>query len=933
MKSHTFKGLQISGGVMKRHSISLLALLVLSITTTSYGELDSRYGYPHINSFTSEDYSGEGQCFDVAVTSQNLVYVANAGGLLEYDGVHWRMVPGTEGQIILSVAVDSLDRIWTGSLGGAGLVLPDSNGAIYHKFLSSTFHDSLYNLSQVWRVMPTSDGVYFQSPDILLRWNASLDSPLNGEIKRWPSPETRFTMTRWVNNRLFIKRSKTALEEMINDSLVIVPSTSALNSITLIDCESYDKNTVLVTNYNNRPFLFDDHSMRYLEGDINDYAINNINFGCRRLDENRFVLSSTMHGLIVFDLKGNVLEIINSETGLPSSTTNRTVTLDQDGGTWVPLDYGVARIDLKAPFRILDKKNDLAGSVVALENYKNHLFAGTTSGLYSLSMKNIDGLGNSFKKLENLYFSTWRLTKANDLLLAGTIKGLFNIDENFNSDMSIPLFGNTTTVLMAPNNKDIYSVIELKGLYHSSYENGQVNLNKRIELPFGDIESIMIKNGYFWLVNNTGNGYELWRSEYHVSQPDNFIFEKVGEEYGISGPLLSYLFSWDNKVFVDTESGLKYFNKSLDRFESLAPIYGQDINFEHPLSRAKLLNKNRLFISAGPHNNYVVRIDSLQKSLQFDTPLNHLKIRRIISSTFSPESGIVSFGTDDSRVIMYDLLADTNKTIKPHLLLRSIKDCQGFTLPMCCSNGDIEPLELKWPSNSLRFEYALTSHLCSELNLYRYRLSGYSDSWSSWSNEPYKDFSNLKIGHYTFEVIGKNANGIESDPITLEFSIFPPWYRTISARILWIVIFCLSLYGFIRFRLQHLEKQKKNLEKLVLERTEQLQETQKAELREIEARKSAEIEAERLTTVTQLAITISHEFNNPLAVIQGRVELMKDNLADSQDEKNKKTVLAQIEKMKKLVGKLQGINHLKEIDYIEGVKMLDIHNLTDDEKN
>ncbi len=87
-----------------------------------------------------------------------------------------------------------------------------------------------------------------------------------------------------------------------------------------------------------------------------------------------------------------------------------------------------------------------------------------------------------------------------------------------------------------------------------------------------------------------------------------------------------------------------------------------------------------------------------------------------------------------------------------------------------------------------------------------------------------------------------------------------------------------------------------------------------------------EVEAQQLQTVRQLAMTIAHEFNNPLAIIQGSVDLadMAPENAEVHQAQHQK-VRGQVARMKALVDKLLALEKLKEIDYAEGVKILDLH--------
>lgn len=100
-----------------------------------------------------------------------------------------------------------------------------------------------------------------------------------------------------------------------------------------------------------------------------------------------------------------------------------------------------------------------------------------------------------------------------------------------------------------------------------------------------------------------------------------------------------------------------------------------------------------------------------------------------------------------------------------------------------------------------------------------------------------------------------------------------------------------------------------------------------AERREREALAlRAQMEHSRLETVQQLSKAVAHEFNSPLAIIQGYLELIRQDgiLLDKKfDYINR--LPNQVDRMKDLVRKLMRLRTLEEVDYAAGIKMLDLH--------
>jgi len=110
-------------------------------------------------------------------------------------------------------------------------------------------------------------------------------------------------------------------------------------------------------------------------------------------------------------------------------------------------------------------------------------------------------------------------------------------------------------------------------------------------------------------------------------------------------------------------------------------------------------------------------------------------------------------------------------------------------------------------------------------------------------------------------------------------------------------------------------------------------------VRDITERKfteDAKIELQKLSTVNKIAITIAHEFNNPLAIIKGIVDLAEyTDIDDNQKKEIIEKTDKQIERMRSLVDKFLNLQRLNEKKYAGGTEFFDIHgnssNNTEDE--
>jgi C4-dicarboxylate-specific signal transduction histidine kinase len=100
--------------------------------------------------------------------------------------------------------------------------------------------------------------------------------------------------------------------------------------------------------------------------------------------------------------------------------------------------------------------------------------------------------------------------------------------------------------------------------------------------------------------------------------------------------------------------------------------------------------------------------------------------------------------------------------------------------------------------------------------------------------------------------------------------------------------------------------------------------------RELEAAQGQLVRAEKLATVGQLTASIAHEVNNPIAVIQGNLDLMRELLGSDGDKVRAEMRLVdeQIERMRLIVNQL--LQHARPTEFAGYVEPLDPNRLVED---
>lgn len=110
----------------------------------------------------------------------------------------------------------------------------------------------------------------------------------------------------------------------------------------------------------------------------------------------------------------------------------------------------------------------------------------------------------------------------------------------------------------------------------------------------------------------------------------------------------------------------------------------------------------------------------------------------------------------------------------------------------------------------------------AEKVLYKYKIEGLDTSWH-YQREAVLKLMALAPGNYRVKISACNNDGVwYQGAAILQFTIVPPWYRTMIAYIIYFVIAIVMIYVVIKNRTRKLEKEKLKLEQTVAERTEEI---------------------------------------------------------------------------------------------------------------
>jgi ligand-binding sensor domain-containing protein/signal transduction histidine kinase len=221
----------------------------------------------------------------------------------------------------------------------------------------------------------------------------------------------------------------------------------------------------------------------------------------------------------------------------------------------------------------------------------------------------------------------------------------------------------------------------------------------------------------------------------------------------------------------------------------------------------------------------------------------------------------------------------TKNTYIPNLVFTSFY-CTKGTSKKYFNLEETPNLVLGYNMYSFTIEFAALEYTNPEKNNYKYKMEGISDEWVEIGNRKFVPFSGLQPGKYTFKVKGSNNDGVWSDKeISINITILPPWWRSIYAYFVYLVLISLAIVTYIKLRERKLIHDKKILEQKVLERTLQIEEQSK-----LIVSKNQELN-ELNRTKDKLFSIIGHDLGNQFNIILGFLDVLVSDFKKLSAEK------------------------------------------------
>jgi ligand-binding sensor domain-containing protein/DNA-binding CsgD family transcriptional regulator len=814
--------------------------------------------YP-IKNFSPTDYGAGIQNIDFAQNRDLTLFVANNLGVLSFNGNQWTTYARNTGKKQRSLAFDeNSNRLYVGSQGDFGYF--EDNWS-YISLLDKIPQNS-QDFDEVWDVFLFDSHVFFCTFQGIYQYDGQHISII--------SHPPGFNRTFLADNKLFTQSQSGELFEIAEGKLIPLVRNADANQVVVgvVRHETgylffYNSGKVEFYDSFNRTAYFSDLAVKLAGNYVNHVT---------QISDGRLVISTQRAGLFIYDALTNELENITIEEGLMSSACLR-VFQDNSGNLWVGMQNGIALIDIRSPLRLINQNLGLQGSGYEAYETTEGTYYTTSNGIY---FQPLAGVESSF--LLGTEGPAYGMQLINKKLYAGHHTGLFMLEK-----------GKATRITTSDG---LWQVKPLRanpqyavGGTYSGLILFQINENgvlREVEKIKGFNESSRFfeedRKGRIWVG-------QYYKGLYLLTLTDSLReanVKKFSESHVL--PIQQYIFlsRIDDELYICTSKGIFKLDQTTDTIkeeEVFSKVIGENWVYQFVQDKQKNVyvyseNLAGLFKQVGP-GNYVYTPSSLfQLRQSFNNDLLSVSLNVQNGILFNANEGFIHYNPD-----LEDQVSITTNPLVSQVINVAESKHLYSRKPFVIRPDKVEPIRITEGTRVLQF--VIESFKFKDVNnqQFRYQLSGFDEEFGEWTNAFVKEYTNLKVGTYTFQVQTYDSRGeiVSSQP--LQVIVTPPFYKSLYARILYFFLGIAILFLMYNFQRKYYKAKQSHLEQTRQKELEQKQ--QELQHLKEEQTKSELHHLNNLLAASTMNLVVKNEF---MENIKEEIRLAKitDKVEDKQ---------------------------------------------------
>lgn len=788
-------------------------------------------GSPFLRVWNASDLGASPINWRVVQHPNGLVYAANNFGVLEFDGAVWRLIPLPREGAARTLAVDARGTVWVGGNGELCTLEPDATGTLRAIDLTERLPAPDRVFGTLNRAVVTRDGVYLSGDRRIFLFRT------DGAVRVWRT-EGNFRPIWQLDDAVHVARDDRELVRLRPDGGTDVvarfddPESPLLR---VFGAERAADEWLLFTRFGPMRWSGRGDAPRHLDADsLADFNAEPAR-AMTRLPDGRFV-AATLRGARLLDSSGRLLQRLDTRHGLPVDTING-LGEDREGGVWLALQDGIARLQLDSPFARHGPPQGIDSGPRRLALWRDHLVVALSGGLVVR-----EPATGTFRAIPGVRSSASRPIVVDDRLLVSSSSGVQEITPD----------GRATT-WSRHNGIALVAAKRFPGwLFHGDPDglwlmpptaSGWRVEGRLANLPVNVVQIHDAGDGFVWIVGGFG---EIWRVDFRAGPRLDAPCEQFDAERGVPPARRRdhvQIFSLGRDLFAAGKAWTLTFDPALGRFApgpgDFGPNAGLDaFDVSDPqLAWLHLAEPHSRFLRVTPAAPGAARESSPPWQIEtFAAPeLRGLTFNSVFHEPATRTLWIAGLG------VLISMDVDWRRAASPpavEAVLRRIETLQGETL----FGGAVPPpaLELPPERDALRFHFAAPSfrgdYQGRPITQYRTRIEGLDTDWMPWTSESYRDVTSLPPRSFVFRVQARIRDDQVGPETRLDFSLRSPWWRTPWAFCGYAALGAGAVTGLVRLRTRALRRRSDALAAVVATRTAELaaQNAELARLRQLE---------------------------------------------------------------------------------------------------
>ncbi len=764
-------------------------------------------GSPFIRTWLADEYGAnpENTCV-LQHPRTGLIYVGNRSGLLEFDGVRWRLIPTPTGELVSSLRVDERGRIW--GCGGSQIfrLEPDEHGLLQTRSMIGLLPTDTHALQITNTSVVTTQGLFFKDQRHLIRFPHDDGPP---RVWRLADGNTVVLQLWKIADDPYVTVGADKVFRVHSGELepVVGFTRSLFETRPTADGGWEGPSDVGLERWTGSGFA----TMPRPLG--NDTAKN-----ATLLADGRVVFATSQSGLVVCDREGHFLQKIDRTKGLPANHVTG-VMEDREGGVWAALPYGIARVQLDSPYARHGPAEGLEGTIRSVVRQGGELFAGGTEGV---GRRGADG---RFRPVLDDPGPDREIVAHGDRLysLAGQLRGLQ------------PARGNQIRVL---ENRNYYGLLPLagapgwfahgsnQGLRWAHFAGDQwISEGSLKAIRGGAIALLEAPAGIVWA---TGGGF--WRVDFRAGLRVDAPAHRFTAGEGVAR-LPSAMFQLGGDVMAVVAGKLLRYDEGAGSFAPETRVTGLA---DYAIESARASDDGTVWLQGAPparEIRHLVPESSVSSERWRAETLPGASLRQLLPTTLYHEIAtqtlwIAGHGALISRDLTW---RPTRPLTPPVVAVRRIETSAGELLAAGARAAAGVGLPALPPDrDALRISFAAPVFAADRKGVvpieYRTRLDGLDHEWSAWTKQTERDFTNLPWRAFTFRAQARDEAGQIGPETSVIFSIRPAWWATRWAWVGYGLMGLAGMMGIVRWRTRALHWRADRLESIIASRTHEIAE-------------------------------------------------------------------------------------------------------------